>query len=157
MNGESERLVEHTMMAVHDQLEHTFFLHQRALLDRDYPRAAAALHDYRRELEQHVHDEEQHVLPLYARLGGDATDAPLALFLGEHRNLRRFVAEFVERTAALQSAPDDRLLLDLLDREATFKNLVLHHDLRERNLLYPFLSERLQPEQQRALHERLGH
>ena len=51
--------------------------------------------------------------------------------------------------------PDDARLLELLDREATFKNLVLHHDLRERNVLYPFLAARIdRAEQARILRAR---
>lgn len=90
------------------------------------------------------------MLPRYQGLGGDP-DAPVKLFLGEHENLRRFVDEFVQRTAALCQQPDDRLLLELLDRQATFKNLVLHHDLRERNVLYPFLAARLSAAEQGEL------
>lgn len=140
------------MMALHAQLDVRFFAHQRALLDRDFVRAAAALAGYRDRLVQHIDDEETHVLPRYAGLGGDAGDAPVRLFRGEHQNLRRFVDEFVARTARLAATPDDHALLELLDRQATFKNLLLHHDLRERNVLYPWLAERLTAaEQQRVL------
>lgn len=138
------------MMGLHDRLAEHFFAHQRALLDRDFATAAALLHDYRRELFAHADDEERLVLPRYEQLGGDP-DAPVRLFLGEHKNLRLFVDEFVLRTAALRERPDDRLLLELFDRQATFKNLVLHHDLRERNVLYPFLQARLAVAEQEAI------
>jgi hemerythrin-like domain-containing protein len=140
-----------TMMAVHDALDASFFAHQRALLDRDFVRAAAELARYRELLFAHAADEETHVLPRYVAAGGDATDAPAKLFLGEHKNLRAFVDEFVRRVDALRERPDDRALLELLDRQATFKNLMLHHDLRERNMLYPFLAARLADAEQRAI------
>ncbi len=139
------------MMGLHDELARTWFAHQVALLDRDFARSGAELAKYRRDLLAHIADEETLVLTRYQELGGDATDAPTRLFLGEHRNLRTFVDEFAGRVAALQARPDDAALLELLDREATFKNLLLHHDLRERNMLYPFLATRLSPAQQRAL------
>lgn len=132
-----------TMMGLHEVLERHFFAHQVALLDRDFARAAAALDDYRRRLSLHMRDEESAVLPIYRDLGGDATDAPVRLFLGEHGKMRDFVDDFVRRTASLQRHRDDRALLELLDREATYKNLVLHHDLRERNCLYPHLARHL--------------
>ncbi|MCU0865653.1 MAG: hemerythrin domain-containing protein [Planctomycetes bacterium] len=138
------------MMGLHDDLAARFFVHQRALLDRDYATAAAELQRYRSALFAHAADEERLVLPRYEQLGG-APDAPVRLFLGEHENLRRFVDEFVQRTAALCERPDDRVLLELLDRQATFKNLVLHHDLRERNVLYPFLAARLSAAEQGKL------
>jgi hemerythrin-like domain-containing protein len=139
------------MMGVHDELATGFFAHQRALLDRDFARAGALLAAYRDALLAHMHGEETAVLPRYEGLGGDATDAPLRLFLGEHKNLRAFVDEFGVRIAALAERPDDRALLELLDRQATYKNLMLHHDLRERNMLYPFLAARMSPAEQQTL------
>lgn len=139
------------MMGHHDQLAAIFFRHQQALLDRDFARAARELAAYRAALWAHMHDEETVVLPRYAALGGDATDAPLRLFLGEHKNLRSFVDDFGGRVAALASRPDDRALLELLDRQATCKNLMLHHDLRERNMLYPFLAARLSAGERSAI------
>lgn len=139
------------MMALHEALDAWFFAHQVALLDRDYARAAQALDGYQQRLLRHAADEERHVLPVYVQLGGDATDAPLRLFLGEHQKMRDFVAEFGRRVAALQAQPDDRALLELFDREATFKNLAMHHDLRERNMLYPFVGARLDAEAQQRV------
>jgi hemerythrin-like domain-containing protein len=130
------------MMGLHDHLAERFFAHQRALLDRDFAGAAARLQEYRRELFAHADDEERLVLPRYEQLGGDP-DAPVRLFLGEHQKLRASVDEFVQRITTLCERPDDRALLELLDRQATYKNLMLHHDLRERNVLYPFLRARL--------------
>lgn len=142
----------HRMMALHGQLDMRFFAHQQALLDRDFARALRLLADYRERLFAHIQDEESLVLPRYAALGGDASDAPVRLFLGEHKNLRLFVDDFGARLARLVEQPDDHTLLELFDRQATFKNLLLHHDLRERNALYPFLAEHLPPaEQERVL------
>ncbi len=131
------------MMGVHDELGTRFFAHQQALLDRDFARAAAGIAAYRELLFEHAAAEEAVILPRYAALGGDATAAPCKLFLGEHQNLRTFVDEFVARVERLRDRPDDHALLELLDRQATFKNLMLHHDLRERNALYPLLAARL--------------
>lgn len=136
------------MMALHDELNERFFRHQKALLDRDFAAAAQHLAAFAGDLRAHIADEDTLVLPRYRALGGDASDAPVRLFEGEHLNLERFVAEFTARVAALQSHADDRALLELLDRQATFKNLMLHHDLRERNVLYPFLSARLPSDEQ---------
>jgi hemerythrin-like domain-containing protein len=146
-----EALLERWFMARHDGLEQAFHAHQVALLDRDFARALAALRDYAAALVAHMREEESLILPRYAALGGDGTDAPTKLFLGEHEKMRAFVAECTRRTDALLASPDDRALLDLLDREATYKNLVLHHDLRERNGLYPFLSQRLSAAEQREV------
>ena len=143
------------MMGLHDSLDRAFFAHQCALLDRDFERAATTIDAYRSCLHRHAADEEAWMLPRYEALGGDATDAPLRLFLGEHARMREFVDEFVARVDALRRAPDDRKLLELFDREATYKNLALHHDLRERNMLYPFLGARLSASEQSELWSRV--
>lgn len=140
-----------TMMGLHGLLEEQFFAHQQALLDRDFVRAAACLADYRDRLFRHMQDEEDLVLPRYEAAGGNKTDAPLKLFLGEHTKMREFVADFGVRLRGLAQRADDRGLLELFDREATYKNLVLHHDLRERNHLYPFMAKRLPEAEQEEM------
>jgi len=61
--------------------------------------------------------------------------------------MRDFVADCELRVQRLIDHPDDRLLLELFDREATYKNLVMHHDLRERNALYPFVAGKVAAEE----------
>lgn len=139
------------MMGLHTELDRRFFVHQQALLDRDFVLATARLDAFLEVLLQHLADEEDLVLPKYEARGGDATDAPLRLFLGEHARIRDFLADFARRLERLRDRPDDRALLVLLDKEASFKNLLLHHDLRERNVLYPFLTARLSEAEQTAL------
>jgi hemerythrin-like domain-containing protein len=141
------------MMGVHERLDAMFAAQQRALLDRDFVRAGAWLDRYRTQLLLHMDDEERHVLPLYAARGGDASDAPVKMFLGEHARMREFVARSVAAIAALQQQPDDAALLALFDQQATYKNLLLHHDLRERNALYPRVEQWASPAELQALAE----
>lgn len=143
------------MMGLHLELDERLFAHQRALLDRDVPAATAALARYGELLAAHMADEEEFVLPRYAQGGGDDTDAPVRLFLGEHARLREFLARFAAVLAAMPKPPDDRRLLELLDLQATFKNLLLHHDLRERHALYPRLAAMLSANDQAAVLARL--
>lgn len=138
------------LMSVHVELDALFLVHQRALLDRDVARARSAFARFRDVLLRHAADEEAIVLPLYAACGGDATDSPAAQFRLEHDKLRRFLDELGPRLDALAQPIDDRELLAILDRESWFKNLLLHHDLRERNALYPRLSSLCDEAAQRA-------
>ncbi|MFN6194079.1 MAG: hypothetical protein ACK5BN_09695, partial [Planctomycetota bacterium] len=80
------------MRGLHERLDALLFAHQRALLDRDLPRARATLATYGEALAAHVGVEEELVLPRVRALGGDATEAPRKLFLGEHAILRAGVA-----------------------------------------------------------------
>lgn len=149
------RLLEDWMMGRHGDFDACFRRHQVALIDRDHRAAGAELARYQQLLDEHIAQEEAHVIPLHVAHGGDATDAPAKLFLGEHQLIRKFLAEFRTRVERLVAVPDDDQLLELLDREATFKNLMLHHDLRERNVLYPRLSERLGEAEQAAVLARI--
>jgi hemerythrin-like domain-containing protein len=139
------------MMQVHTALEAAFHAHQVALLDRDAVRARQTFAAFAEQLGRHIADEEAHVLPAYARIGGAATDSPPAQFETEHRKLLAFVTEFRETLAELEDNPDDLRTLALLDRQAWFKNLMRHHDLREGRVLYPRLDDALGEAEQREI------
>lgn len=150
--------LESVLMPIHDCLDALFLAHQVALLDRDLPRARRMFDRFRDAILAHAADEEAHVLPLYAESGGDDSNSPSSQFRLEHDKIRRFVSELDERLTALASDTgqlDDRSLLTLLDRESWFKNLFAHHDLRERNALYPRLSSGCPQDRQRTALARL--
>jgi hemerythrin-like domain-containing protein len=151
VSDNTRRDLEELMMGLHDGLEELFHRHRVALLDRDVRAAREWLARYREGLLAHMADEEEHILPAYAARGGAATNSPPEQFLAEHRKLRDGVARLEEATRDLGDAPADRPLLDLLDREASFRSLMEHHDLRERRVLYPRLREWLDEREAAAL------
>lgn len=69
-------------------------------------------------------------------MGGDEE-----LFRAEHRKIRVLLRHFVERIETVQRTPENlrRQVLSLLDEQAVYKSLLLHHELREHNLLFPYL------------------
>jgi hemerythrin-like domain-containing protein len=128
------------LLAVHRVLDELFFSHQEALLNRDLPAAAARLKSFEHLLADHVWDEEDVLLPVYGR-AGTIPGGPPALFTGEHKRLQEMLSDFNNCLASLAeaSAAPTRGILWLFDREATFKNLMTHHHLREANIFYPAL------------------
>jgi hemerythrin-like domain-containing protein len=128
------------LLDVHAWLDEEMFAHQSALLARDARRAAEHLEAFAGGLARHIEDEERLLLPLYERAGRIEGGAP-TLYLAEHRKLLAMVDDMRGRLAALDLADpsSDRRIIGLLDRECRLKNLLLHHDERERNLLYPAL------------------
>jgi hemerythrin-like domain-containing protein len=144
------------MMQVHIALEAAFHEHQVALLDRDTAGARRTFRVFAERLRQHIADEESHVLPAYARIGGEDSKSPPAQFETEHRKLLTFVAEFEQKLAELEGDPGAGRILGLLDRESWFKNLMHHHDLREARVLYPRLGEALSPDEQQQILARCG-
>ena len=131
------------MMRVHAELDPALHDHQVALLDRDPTRARRTFAEFAAKLREHIADEEIHILPAYAQLGGDASNSPASQFEVEHRKLLAFVVECEQRLAQLGLAPGDRPILELLDRQSWFKSLMQHHDIREGRVLYRLFSDRL--------------
>jgi iron-sulfur cluster repair protein YtfE (RIC family) len=129
-----------SVLAEHSELEDLFAKHQRALLTRDLPAAAATLKTFEDELGRHIDFEDQVLLPLYVSRGAEVEGATLPIFHAEHRKLQQMAEKLVCQTDALDGSPDLLgSILQLLDDEALFKGLFAHHGLREANLLFPGL------------------
>jgi hypothetical protein len=135
----------------HAQLDALLEKHRIALMQLDLPVAQRALDEFAGALREHIAREERWVLPRYAQLEAPPGGA-LDLFTGEHKKLLEFVRRFERAVRTLAAeGPAHRKVLPLLDQQATFVNLLQHHDARERNLLYPTLERSLAPEELREL------
>jgi hypothetical protein len=68
--------------------------------------------------------------------------------------MKTFLPEFHQKLAQMRGeAPAElrRSVIALIDREFKYKHLSEHHDLRERNVLYPWLNRITSEEERRAL------
>jgi iron-sulfur cluster repair protein YtfE (RIC family) len=129
-------------LVLHRQLDEVFFEHQRALLRLDLDLASKLLEKYEAELLAHMRDEEELMIPLYR----DRATAPVGgapeIFLNEHEKLRQHVVLFREELTKLAAVDDlERGVLFLLDSQHLFKRLLVHHDSREKTMLYPLLDQ----------------
>ena len=129
------------LLELHQQLDELFVEHQRALMQLDLDRAGSLLDEYETSLLAHIRDEEELMIPLYQRaaapIGGAAE-----IFLGEHEKLRQFLGLFKQEIAKIKESDDvERGALFLIDSQHLFKRLLVHHDARERKMLYPLLDE----------------
>ena len=141
---------------IHGMLDKMFFEHQKALLHFEFERALTLLEVYMTTLLRHMKDEESVLLPVYAERAGASGAGSARYFFDDHSKMRSFVELFMERTAALESAPDiDRAVLRLLDREAFFLRLCSHHDKRETDHLYPILAEIVSPDEELDIMSRI--
>lgn len=129
-----------TLLDLHAELDDMFAEHQYALLHFDFDRAVTKLRDYESRLLAHMADEEEHLIPIYAERGEVPRAGAPKLFLDDHEKMRSHVALFIETAEALRAEEKpEALVIKLLDREAFFKRLCGHHDIREREILYPVL------------------
>jgi iron-sulfur cluster repair protein YtfE (RIC family) len=130
------------LLMLHKVLDELFFEHQRALLRLDLYRASTLLETYEAELLAHMRDEERLMIPLYHERAKAPVGGAAEIFLGEHDKLRQYLVLFGEELAKLAAADDlERGVLFLLDSQHIFKRLLVHHDSRERKMLYPLLDQ----------------
>jgi hemerythrin-like domain-containing protein len=144
------------LLKLHKQLDGLFQEHQRALLRLNIDLATELLAEYEQKLVAHIRDEEEFLLPLYR----DRVTAPVGgtveIFLGEHEKLREFVRLFKEYMEKTRHVEDLEMgVLFLIDSQHLFKRLLVHHDTRERKMLYPLLDENTTEGERRDLFARL--
>ncbi len=146
-----------SLLDIHQVLRELFLQHQEALLDADLARARERLEEFERRLLHHIREEEELLLPIYQR-AGVIPGGPPVLFTGEHKRMRELLAGFGQALSSLEQNPASRKrgILWLLDRQATFKNLMEHHDLRETNILYPALDRVTSEAERREVLARCG-
>jgi hypothetical protein len=129
-------------LVLHQQLDELFLEHQRSLLRLDLMAAAATLEAYTMELFAHMTDEEDVMIPLYRERAEAPVGGAAEIFLGEHDKMRQYLLLFKEELTKLAAAEDlERAVLFLLDSQHIFKRLMVHHDSRERKMLYPLLDQ----------------
>lgn len=128
------------LLRLHGDLEEMFLAHQIRLLRFDLPEALRLLEVYETALLTHITDEDTHLLPLYEARGNIQTGGAVRMFYDEHDKLKAHLVLFKDEIAKIESDPEpEKRLLWLLEREAFFKKLCDHHDIRETRFLYPEL------------------
>ena len=144
------------LLRLHQQLDELFFDHQRALLRLDLKAATAALEAYETRLLAHMRDEEGLMIPLYRKRVEAPVGGTAEIFLGEHDKLRQYLVLFKEELGKLESEDDlERGVLFLLDSQHLFKRLLVHHDSRERKMLYPLLDHVTTEQERKSLFAQL--
>ena len=140
------------LLKLHREFDELFLYHQEALLSLDIYGASEILARYKPELLTHMKQEEDLLLPLYQARAGRIPGGPVEFFLGEHKKMAAFIDEFQKALIRMRSESGSQLkrsIIALLDRESTYKCLLEHHNLREKNILYPWL-DRVTTEAERA-------
>jgi hemerythrin-like domain-containing protein len=130
------------LLDLHKELDDLFLAHQRSLLRMDPINALRKLEQYEDRLLNHIHDEEQFIIPLYRdRVKPEIGGAP-EIFSNEHVKIRTYVQLFkAEMPKLLESDDIESDTLFLLDSQNTYKRLLVHHDVRERRYLYAKLDQ----------------
>jgi iron-sulfur cluster repair protein YtfE (RIC family) len=144
------------LLDVHRELDELFFEHQRALMRIEIDRAEGLLAEYSHDLLAHIRDEEEVMLPIY----GERVKAPIGgaveIFISEHEKLGQFLALFTAEIGKIRKLDDvERGVLFLIDSQHLFKRLLVHHDTREKKMLYPLLDQVTTDAEREELFQRL--
>ncbi len=144
------------LLMLHQQLDELFFEHQRALIRGELETALRKLEAYENRLLDHIWDEEEILIPIYAKRAEAPVGASVEIFINEHRKIKDYLALFKAEFVKLAAADDlERAVIFLLDSQTTFKRLLVHHDTRERKFLYPLLDQITTEQEKLSLFQRL--
>jgi len=132
---------------VHAALNERLISHRLRVMDRDAAGAQRTWDQFAALLEQHIADEEEHVLPHWvercAEVPAERGGAP-DIVERDHDKLKAHLREIGSLVGQLDPTARPERFLELLDREKIVADLLEHHDLRER-LVYPPLETELAP------------
>ncbi len=138
------------LLDIHEELEEMFFEHQKKLIRFEFEAALELLEKYETAILKHIEDENTHLLPIYAERGEQKLGAAVQMFYDDHERLKAHLVQFREEIGNLKTDPEpDRKLIWLLEREAFYKKLCDHHDIRETRFLYPEL-DRITSDEEKA-------
>lgn len=140
------------LMDAHRALDRLLLQHQSALLAQNIPEARRHWTEYEAALGRHMRFEEEEILPIYRRLDPPPKGCPAEFFTGEHKRLREFLMRIKRKISGLgKGKKREEKILKLLDLEWAYKNLMQHHDSREKNVLYPSLDRLVTAAERRGI------
>jgi hemerythrin-like domain-containing protein len=143
------------LQEVHEQLDELFLNHQIALVRFDLEKAVELLSRFQAEIRKHIRYEEEVLLPIYGKRGGDDLEGGrVDFYLREHQKILALLDELTSDLRELALSDNDesaRLVLEFLEKEHPLKTLIDHHDRREHAFLYPYLDKVTTPEEKQAM------
>lgn len=146
------------LLDAHARFQERFAVHRDFVVGLEFGRALEELETFERELRVHMDAEEACVLPLYRERVGKIRGGDPEFFTLEHRNILRNLEAAKESLRRLAADPRSgrRQAHEFLDQEWMLHHMIEHHDLRERNILYPKLDEMLSDQERKEVLSRCG-
>jgi hypothetical protein len=145
--------------AEHDRIATDFSAHQQALVRAigqasAVAEARAAWDRFETRLRMHIQFEDEQLIPLFAeRVQPPPLGCSQELLHAEHRKLERLLSSCgaAARQHLEQRANDPAALLALIEQQRMIREVLVHHDQRERAGFFPALHDCLQPAEKAAL------
>jgi Hemerythrin HHE cation binding domain. len=142
---------------IHAWLDEWLLRHLEALTALDLEGAKNWWRKFSDALMAHAQVEDIVALPVYKRLGNFPEGGHPSLFDAEHKGIERMLRSLTQRLESL--SPNDpslrRRIVVNLDRYMLFRHLIEHHTLREQNIFYPLLDEKVDADEKERIKEAL--
>ncbi|KAA3611512.1 MAG: hypothetical protein DWQ01_05320 [Planctomycetota bacterium] len=125
----------------HETILEFLACHQEALVEQDLPRALETWQRFRRALLAHAKAEDEVLLPPFEASGEAPLGASAELIYTEHRKMRRLLERTGRRLEGLSrhGRLEARTVVFLIEEERLLKEVIDHHDRRERAGFFPAL------------------
>lgn len=139
----------------HRDLNTLFFLHQEAVLIGEMSAAIDSLQRFAEAHKLHKEFEDEHLLKRLAEID-DPGDWPTSLYKHEHSKIDDTLKRVEENIRRLQARKLNGTalnfgIIEILDREKSFKGLCEHHQEREEAGMLPALDRYTEPEWRNAI------
>ena len=127
-----------SLLDLHAGFDASLFDHQQRLVEGAPHEARAALSRFAAGLRAHIRAENDVILPFYEKHASIPKGGAPEYFRAEHRKIERLIAEAEAWMRAWTGLvwPTGEVVL-LIEREKLLKEVLEHHDERERAILYP--------------------
>ena len=127
----------------HREIDEMLLLHQEAVIVQDIPLAEEALRLFSKLLHTHIEVEDKLLMPHHEKIESEVRWRT-QVYRDEHTKLFDLLGKIREM---LRKAPDSvdmrRWVIEFIDYERTFKNVMEHHEEREEKGLLPELDHEL--------------
>jgi hemerythrin-like domain-containing protein len=136
-----------TVRIYHQYMQELLHLHQEALLERDIGLALGFWQLHAQMLRLHIHLENEMLLPALDNQV-DSPAWPASLYRAEHAKISSMGEQLGEvLTGLAETGLARRVVIALLDKQRSYKNLLEHHEEREEKGLLPELDAVLDAQQ----------
>ncbi len=135
----------------HAELSARLRMHLQAVVVGDLAQARKAFGSFAALLEAHSAAEDEVLLPAFDRLGLESNGCTLDILDKEHRKLRRLLDDARHRVFSADVDLTPAVRLQWIEETRMLKEVLEHHDVRERAAFNPALDEALDQAEAAAL------
>ncbi len=140
------------LSAEHERIADEFLCWLEAVAAGEAAAVRARFAAFEQRLLRHADMEERHLLPVFTARGLETAGCTAAILRAEHDKLRRCLAEARAALPAGAAPLPPRLRVEQILACHLLRELLAHHDAREREAFFPALDAALTPAERAALY-----